>query len=162
MDDRKQLAVALDVGRARIGVAITDAAAQIAMPLAVVHRKGTRRDLDAIMRLVEQHQVAQWIVGLPPATPSADAMNRLATNFALALATRLQAHVWLVDEAATTAQAQQELRQHGMKNARRRKVVDKVAAKLILDRWLAGAIAERVSPNAPQPETGPSQGANDQ
>jgi len=144
VDRRSQIAASLDVGRARIGVAITDPEVEVALPLDVVHRKGTRKDIAAIERLIERKNVGVYIVGLPIATDGADDMNRLARNFAQALADKQPRPVFLVDEAQTTAEAHDELRLLGLRNARRRKVVDKVAAARILDRWLRGEIAHAV------------------
>lgn len=115
------------------------------MPLAVIHRKGTRKDISAILRAIGKRPFEVWVVGLPSATPQADDMHKLARGFALVLATVSDMPVHLVDEAETSVQAHNELRSLGLKNARRKTVVDKVAAKIILDRWLAGEVAEYVA-----------------
>lgn len=144
MTDRRRAAAALDIGRKRIGVAITDPNAEMAMPLSVVHRKGTRKDIAAILRDIGARPFEVWIVGLPTASSQSDDMNKLARGFAIALAATTELDVWLVDEAQTSVQAHNELRSMGLKQARRKQVVDKVAAKIILDRWLAGDAAELV------------------
>ncbi len=146
-------AAALDVGRARIGVAVTDPDALVSRPLDVVHRKGTRKDLAAIGRMLRRHDIAVWVVGLPTATEGSDDMHRLARGFAKRLAETTDAPVFLVDEADTSAEAHAELRAFGLRNARRRQVVDKVAAARILDRWLRGEPAIAVAAPAPEPGT---------
>lgn len=139
-------AAALDVGRRRIGVAVTDPNGEMAMAHAVVERKGTRKDIEAIVRSLAGHHYELWVVGLPTATENADEMNRLARGFALRLAEQTSQEVVLVDEANSSAQAHAELRLRGLKQARRKLVVDKVAAKIILARWLAGAECVSVAP----------------
>jgi putative Holliday junction resolvase len=156
---RQGRAVALDVGRARIGIAVTSARGDQALAHAVLPRKGTRADIARLLETLQQSG-AQWVVvGLPPqghdAGEEADgeggASARLARQFAAALAGAQPLPVVLVDEADTTVEAHDHLRALGLRAARRRREVDKHAAKQILDRWLAGASAERVEPARPQP-----------
>lgn len=134
-------AMALDVGRARIGLAMTDDRCEIAMAFQVLERRGTRLDLQVLLPLVAQHQVEVWVVGLPPQLGDDEKSAHLAKGFAQALANAQRLPVWLVDEADSTAEAHQDLRLLGLRAARRRREVDKHAAKVILDRWLAGAPA---------------------
>lgn len=138
--------MALDLGRARIGVALGDTDTASSWPLEVVARKGTRKDIAALQRLLAGRDVRVFVVGLPTSTDGADDMHRLARAFAQRLAEAQDLPVFLVDEAGTTGLAQQELRGLGLRNARRRKVVDKVAAARILDRWFADAPAIAVEP----------------
>lgn len=144
--DRRQLALALDVGRARIGLALTDARVEVAQAWQVLERRGTRLDLQQLLALAARQGVRVWVVGWPPRDGQDDRSARLAADFAQALADAQPLAVWLVDEADSTAEAHQDLRQLGMRAARRRREVDKHAAKVILDRWLAGAAAQRVAP----------------
>lgn len=154
-DARRRMAAALDVGRARIGLACTDARVDVALAAEVLTRKGTRQDLAVLLPWLAQRQVRICVVGLPPAQADAEAVaeagssSRLCRQFAQALAAAWPAgEVWLVDEADTTAEAHATLRLLGRSAAQRRKEVDRFAAKQILDRWLAGAPAERIWPEA--------------
>ncbi len=139
-------ALALDVGRARIGLAVTDDRAEMAMAWQVLERRGTRLDLQALLPMLAQQQVAVVVVGLPPQLGDEEKSAQLAKGFAQALANAQPLAVWLVDEADSTAQAHQDLRLLGLRAARRRREVDKHAAKVILDRWLAGSLAQAVLP----------------
>lgn len=154
------MAAALDVGRARIGLACTDTRVDVALAAEVLTRKGTRQDLAVLVPWLSQRRVLVCVVGLPPAQTDVDAVTddgasaRLCRQFAQALAAAWPTgEVWLVDEADTTAEAHAALRLLGRSAAQRRKEVDRFAAKQILDRWLSGAPAERVWPDAAKGDT---------
>ncbi len=131
--------LALDVGRARIGLAITAPRGDQALAHGVIERHGTRTDLGRLVALARQLQVARWVVGVPPpADPGASDSRGLVLRFVDALRAAQPLPVELVDKADSTVQAHDELRALGMRAARRNTVVDAHAAKIILDRWLAG------------------------
>ncbi len=146
--DRRKKALALDVGRARIGLALTDDRVELALAWQVLERRGTRLDLQLLLPMAARQGVQVLVVGWPPQDGGEDRSAQLARGFAQALADAQPLAVWLVDEADSTQEAHQDLRQLGMSAAKRRKEVDKHAAKVILDRWLAGAAAQRVEPKA--------------
>ncbi len=136
---RPPRALALDVGRVRIGLAATDARGEVAQPHSVLVRRGTKPDVAAIVRLCQQLEIGVVVVGLPPQQGGVDAGSHgLCTRFAHALASAVAVPVGLIDEADTTAQASDELRLLGLRAARRRRDIDKHAAKVMLDRFLAG------------------------
>jgi putative Holliday junction resolvase len=142
-------AAALDVGRARIGLALSRPGDGFAKPDKVLDRRGTRHDLAALLAWLAPLAVPVAVVGLPPAQDDGDDRSaRLCREFARALAAAWPGEVWLIDEADTTALAHAELRLLGMRAARRRREVDRHAAARILDRWLAGGPAERVTRDA--------------
>lgn len=143
MDDttaqlRKRVAVALDIGRARIGVAVTDPRADQALPLSVLERKGTRQDIARLLPVFDRSGAQVIVVGLPPSQPDTPGSAHLARQFAAALADAQSRPIFLVDEADTTALADAEQRLLGASAARRRRDIDRHAAKQILDRWLGG------------------------
>jgi putative Holliday junction resolvase len=142
-------AAALDVGRARIGLALSRPGVGFAKPDKVLDRRGTRLDLAAVLAWLAPLAVPVVVVGLPPEQDDGDNRSaRLCRDFACALAAAWPGEVWLVDEADTTAIAHAELRLLGMRAARRRREVDRHAAARILDRWLAGDPAEHVPRDA--------------
>jgi putative Holliday junction resolvase len=143
---RNDKALAIDLGRARMGLAISDPGSNMALPHSVVERKGTRLDLQVLLPLLDRLGVQVVILGLPPESPDGAGTHRLARNFALALAKAQPRPVVLVDEADTTTEAHAELRLLGMRASKRRAEVDKHAAARILDRWLGGAPVEQVLP----------------
>lgn len=139
-------AVALDVGRARIGLAVTSPRGDQALPHSVLQRKGTRQDIASLQIVFAQLRPDVIVVGLPPAQlGDTEGSRGLTLRFADALRHSQPRPVVLVDEADTTVLAGQELRQLGMRAARRRTVIDAHAAKVILDRWLLQVLP---APNA--------------
>lgn len=137
--------LAIDLGRARMGLAVSDAQTAMALPHSVVERKGTKKDIAGLLPLLDRLKIEGVVLGLPMEQEEQQAGSaRLCRNFALALAAAQHRPVWLVDEADTTAEAHAELRLQGLKMARRRLQVDKHAAAVILARFLAGMPAEKV------------------
>lgn len=126
----------LDLGDARIGVAISDDDRRLAVPVGTIHT-GAPADLKAIAGLVTEHAATAVVVGLPlslsgkrgPAAVKAEA-------FAEALLSALGIPVELQDERLSTVEAERALREAGVSGKRRRRQVDEVAATVILQAWL--------------------------
>jgi putative Holliday junction resolvase len=148
---RAGVRLAVDLGSARIGVAINDPDGLLASPLTTVPRG--RGDLDSLAGLAIGHDVIEVIVGLPTGLSGREgAAAAEARGFAGTLAARLAPiPVRLVDERFTTVIAHDALRRGGRGSRDRRSVVDKTAAALLLQGALdrerltgspAGEIAE--------------------
>ncbi|MFM8944189.1 MAG: Holliday junction resolvase RuvX, partial [Actinomycetota bacterium] len=103
----------LDLGDARIGVAISDPERRLALPLGTVHT-GAPADLRAIAALVEEHGVTLVVVG-HPLLLSGEAGERAhhAERFAEALRGALAIEVVLQDERLSTREAERSLRGAG-------------------------------------------------
>jgi putative Holliday junction resolvase len=131
-------ALGIDLGSKRIGVALSDSAGMLATPYEVVPRSGDRpRDHRRIAALAEEAAAQCLVVGLPLSLdgsvgPAATAA--LAEADELAAATGLPVETW--DERLTTVTADRDLMALDMKAPARRKVVDKVAAAIMLQAWL--------------------------
>ena len=133
----KQSVLALDVGEVRIGVAICQPEVKLALPKCVIRRQGRQADLEALVNLARQEQSTLWVVGLPrQADDSLSESARKIISFARRLLHASQLPVVFVDEWETTAQAQELLLSADVSRAKRRKLVDKLAATLILERYL--------------------------
>jgi putative Holliday junction resolvase len=129
--------IAIDLGARRIGVAVTDGLGITAQPHATIQRQGGRRDLDAIAAVVRAQDAGRVVLGLPlgPAGERGRAA-RSAEAFAARLRAALAVPVELIDESFSTVEAEEVLLAADLSRARRREVVDKVAAAVILRRWL--------------------------
>ncbi len=129
--------IGIDLGARRIGVALTDELGLTAQPLATLARHGGQRDLDAIQDLVRAHGAGRVVLGLP-LSPEGERGRaaRSAEAFAERLRAVLAVPVELVDESFTTVEAEEVLLAADLSRARRREVVDKLAASIILRRWL--------------------------
>ncbi len=137
----------IDLGEVRIGLALSDALRLTAQPLSVESRRGPRRDLQMIAALVREHDVRNVVVGLPRLMSGAEGTAALAARaFADALREHLRdVPVDLVDERLTTVQAERTLVSAGVRRKRRKQVVDKLAASLILQSFLdEGSAASQV------------------
>jgi len=126
----------LDLGDARIGIAISDDARRLALPLGTV-RSGAPADVKAIAELVREHDVTLIVVG-HPLLMSGEAGERAhhAERFADALRGLLPVPVALHDERLSTVQAERALREAGARGRDRRGAVDRSAATVILQAWL--------------------------
>lgn len=129
--------IAIDLGARRIGVAITDGLGISAQPHATLARRGGRRDLDAILALVREHDAGRVVLGLP-LSPEGERGRaaRSAEAFAERLRAVLDVPVELIDESFSTVEAEEVLLAADLSRARRREVIDRVAAAVILKRWL--------------------------
>lgn len=127
----------LDVGTRTVGVAISDALGMTAQPLTTLRRTGLRADLAELRRLAETHEVRQAVVGLPLNMDGTEGPSAVAARaFGEALARALDIPVEYQDERLSTVAAQRALLEADVSRARRREVVDQVAAALILQTWL--------------------------
>ena len=125
--------LALDHGRARCGVAVSDPSGTLATPLAAVERPDSGRGLDALATLVREWEAACVVVGLPlPLSGGENAQTAAARAFAKALQRRLGrgVPVELEDERFTTRLAERD-------PAQSRGDEDSRAAAHLLEGWLA-------------------------
>jgi putative Holliday junction resolvase len=129
--------IAIDLGTRRIGVAVTDGLGLSAQPLATIPRRGGQRDLDALAAVVRAHDAERVVLGLPldPEGERGRAAQSVET-FAARLRSVLDVPVELFDESFSTVEAEEVLLEADLSRARRRQVVDRVAAAVILRRWL--------------------------
>ncbi len=129
----------LDLGDVRIGVAISDPDRRLAVPLGTV-RAGAPADLKAVAKLVEENDVALVVVGHPLLmSGEAGTRARHAEGFAEALRAGLEVPVVLHDERLSTVEAERALKEAGATGRERRRVVDRSAATVILQSYLAAA-----------------------
>jgi len=130
--------LALDYGAKRIGLAVSDAAAEFAFPLTELERRDEKRDREALCTLAAERGVVQLVVGLPlhmdgRAGPEAAA----ARAFAEALGNATGLPVELLDERWTTQEARRSLRAvQPRRRKRERARVDSAAAALLLRTFL--------------------------
>ena len=141
-------ALGVDLGTKRIGIATSDASGTIATPLVVLQRSGSReQDHRAIANIVEEYEARYVVVGLPlNMDGSSGEAARAAVTEAGQLASVVNVPVLTYDERRTTVTADNILMQQKMNAQERRKVIDKVAAAVLLQAWLDGEnIADVVS-----------------
>jgi len=135
--------LAIDLGDVRVGLALSDPLGITAQPYETLKRLGDRQDLDRIVGHVRMHDVRRVIVGLPLLMSGEEGSRaHSAREFAARLATRLgEVPVEMWDERLTTVQAERALLAGDMRRRKRRDVVDRLAAVLILQNWLDSRVA---------------------
>ncbi|NLI21441.1 MAG: Holliday junction resolvase RuvX [Clostridiales bacterium] len=134
--------LALDVGDVRIGVAVSDPTRTIAQPVEVYTRVGYGPDSRHVLRLCETYETRDVLLGLPlnmDGTWGGQADKAAAFGNVLA-GTGLNVFYW--DERMTTVTAERALISGGVRREDRRQTVDKVAATIILEQWLAAGAPE--------------------
>ena len=130
--------MALDLGSARIGVAVAERFDLPALPLATIAHTNREADIGAITALALEREATTLVVGYPlkldgSRGPAAERVDR----FVEALRARFAGEVVLVDERLTTAAATKRLTESGVKGSKQRRVVDRLAAVEILESYLA-------------------------
>lgn len=141
----------VDVGEARVGVAVCDPDGMLATPVESVPRdRGGGGDLHRIARLATEYAVIEVVVGLPRSLSGKEsAAAAKAREYARALARRVRPiDVRLVDERLSTVAAHRSLRAAGRATRTHRAVIDQQAAVHILQ---AALDTERVT-NCPAGE----------
>jgi putative Holliday junction resolvase len=130
--------LALDIGSKRIGIAVSDELGLTAQPvLTLERRRSPREDLRSIARLCRRYAVAGIVVGNPvklDGQPSRQTEKVQSFAAELGELSGLPIHLW--DERLTTHEAHQLLYESGHARQEHSKVVDQVAATLILQSFL--------------------------
>lgn len=127
----------LDVGDRRVGVAVSDERGMTAQPVLTLHRTNRKDDLRSLARLLRKHGCTEIVVGNPlymSGDLSPQAMK--AQAFAEMLRQEFGLPVLLWDERLTTTEAHRLLHEAGRAGSEHKKVVDQVAAVLILQGFL--------------------------
>lgn len=139
--------LAIDVGKVRIGLAISDLSGSLALPLETVSRLTQEATVAALAQIVSENDCFEIYVGLPiglSGSPTPSTYDALA--IADGLAKVVTAPVRFIDERLTSVSAASNLRAAGRNSKSFRAVIDQEAARLILDMALE---TERNSAKAP-------------
>jgi putative Holliday junction resolvase len=130
--------LALDVGERRIGVAVSDPGESFSLPVGTIERGELRQDLDAIVALACEYGAGTIVVGDPLALSGERGIAaRRMDDFVAVLGKAWGGAIERIDERMTTAQATRVLIGADVSRKKRRRVVDQLAASLILDSYLA-------------------------
>jgi putative Holliday junction resolvase len=130
-------ALGIDLGDARIGVAVSDELGMMAHPLETIVVKETKNTAARVAELLQREKASAIVLGLPrnmdgsygPAAEKARAFAEKLRNVA-----KCQVHLW--DERLTSVAAQRALHEAGKNTKESRAVIDQVAAQMILQGWL--------------------------
>lgn len=127
----------LDVGARRIGVAVTDELGLCAHPLTVLERQGTSKDVARIRALCAEQRTERVVVGIPTGPDGEEGHRAARVRVLLEALAASGLSVEECDEQYSTVEAEEILLEADLSRARRKQVIDRAAAAVILDRWLA-------------------------
>lgn len=129
--------LALDLGKRRIGLAISDALGITAQGLPTLERRNKRADLAALATLIRERGVTRLLLGNPLHMSGAEGrQSAWVQEFASALEKYTGIPVRLWDERLTTVQASRVLRQSGISIEKRAAAVDRLSAVILLQSYL--------------------------
>jgi putative pre-16S rRNA nuclease len=134
----------VDVGKVRVGVALSDPDGILASPLVTVLRDmgaaadSVPADIAELVRLVSEHEAVQVVVGLPVRLDGSEGIAAIDIRAYAERLARAVGHVpvILADERMSTVVATRRLAERGVRGKRQRAVVDQAAAVEILQSWL--------------------------
>jgi len=137
LDEPQQRVMGLDYGQRRIGVALSDPLGITAQPLLTLERTTLDADLDSLGSLMKRWDVRRVVIGLPLSLKGERGERaREAEGFGRRLerASGVPVEAW--DERLTSVQAERALLEGDVSRKRRREVIDRTAAAIILQSWL--------------------------
>jgi len=129
--------LALDVGKKRIGMAVSDPLGVTAQGIETLERKRIREDLAKLKELADRWDVRTVLVGRPLHMSGDESrQSEYTAEFAARLGEYLGLPIVFWDERLTSAEAERMLRQAGATLGKRRKAVDRLSAVLLLESYL--------------------------
>ncbi len=129
--------LALDLGKRRIGLALSDTLRITAQALPTLQRTNIREDLAALAQLIEEHKVGMLLMGYPLHMTGREGRQAEYTReFAERLTARTGVPLRYWDERLTTVEAERVLKESGISIAKRARAVDQLSAQILLASFL--------------------------
>jgi putative holliday junction resolvase len=129
--------IGLDIGEKTIGIAICDPLGFTAQGITTIRRKGKKSDVEELKKLCTQYQVEEMIAGLPKnMNGTLGPQSEKIIKFCDYIKEELHLPLKYWDERLTTVAATKAMLESDMSRAKRKKIVDKVAATYILQGYL--------------------------
>ena len=144
MNDNQTRIMALDVGDARIGVALSDKLKLTAQPYQAVEAVGLKNFFSLLKAIVQNEQVDTIVIGLPKnlngqVDHQGERVIKFYNKFKAYLAKELperKIEIILWDERFSTAQAERVIAGSGLKNKQRSRALDNISAAIILESFM--------------------------
>ena len=125
--------VGFDIGQKRIGIALSDLLGLTAQGVETYHRKNLEADYQYLVQFIKENDVGSMVVGLPKnMNNSLGFKAEEIQTFIAGLTQKVDIPVFWVDERLTTVSAERMLVDADISRKKRKNVVDKIAAVLIL------------------------------
>ena len=129
--------MALDYGDVRIGIAFSDMLQTIASPFETYKRKNLFQDLEYLSNLAKEKETVKIIIGLPFNMDGTMGDRAVKTqHFGKELQEKTGLEIEYVDERLTSVEAEEILISSKVRREKRKEVIDKIAAALILESYL--------------------------
>ena len=128
--------VCLDIGDARIGVAVSDITGTFASPVEVIRRIGWGPDTMKIKAVCDRYQTNRILSGLPLNMDGSEGFQARKVRDFCARLSAAGLNVSFQDERLSTVEAEDALIEGGISRSSRKQLIDKVAASVILQQWL--------------------------
>lgn len=129
--------IGLDLGKARVGIAMSDILGILASPFETWQSKGMERDAIHVAELVNEFQVDVVVCGLPLNMDGTESfMTDYAKDFVQCLKQKTSAKIVLQDERLSSVEAEEYLNQTNTRGKKRKAVLDQVSACIILQSYL--------------------------
>lgn len=140
--------LALDVGDKTIGLAISDLLLLTAQGLEVIRRTSWNKDIDRLKQIISEYEVDTLLIGFPKnmngsVGPRGEQTMEFADKLKESLHAGIDIRFW--DERLSTVAAQRSLIEADVSRAKRRQVIDKMAAVFILQGYLDSLRSNRGS-----------------
>lgn len=130
----------LDYGDVRIGIAFSDLMGVIASAYETYKRVSEEKDLEHICNLIAEYDVKKVVIGLPYNMDGTEGIRAEVTKeFANKLAERAKVEIIYQDERLSSVSAEEALIEAGVRREKRKNLIDKVAASIILQCYLDSA-----------------------
>lgn len=127
----------VDWGERKLGIAVSDETRTVASPLTVERCRSDGERVNAILKHTRDLGVNTVVLGMPLSLSGEEGpTGRAVRRFSEILAKRLEVPLVLWDERLTTGSAQRALIEAGLRRSKRKEVVDKVAASVMLQSYL--------------------------
>ena len=129
--------LALDLGKRRIGLALSDELGITAQGLATLHRTRVREDLEKLGQLIRKNNVSLILMGNPIHMSGQEGrQSDYSRDFGERLKAFAGVDIKLWDERLTTVEAQRVLRESGISLQKRNQAVDRLSAVILLESYL--------------------------
>jgi putative Holliday junction resolvase len=130
--------LAMDLGKRRIGLAVSDPLGITAQGLPTLQRTRLRDDLDALAALISEYEVALILMGNPVHMSGDESRQSAYTReFAERLSERTGIRIQFWDERWTSMEAERVLKQSGISIEKRARAVDRLSAQILLESYLS-------------------------
>lgn len=126
----------IDYGKARIGIAFSDLSGTIASAHSVIKGQG-EKDVENLSKLAKSMEVKYIVIGLPlNADGTESEMSKFVQDFGKKLSEKSGLQVFYQDERYTSFEAEEYLKEAGIRWEKRKELLDKVSAQIILQNYL--------------------------